>query len=582
MSTHKTRIQTGVYGLALCAIGVAVACSDDDNDPPVNTNTGPTQNIVELATASGLSTLVQAATDAGLAATLQGPGPLTVFAPTNDAFSALGVDLSAVDTAVIGNILLQHVIADDVASSEVLMSPTLTTAANLPLAIDASGTPILVGGATLGATLDVIATNGRVHLMDAVIVPPTILATAASLSDFTSLVAAVGQSSQAIQDALAPSTLTGDSPITVFAPTNAAFTAAGIDLNTISQNELDRVLSHHAVVGQALSSDLSDGQTISTLNGDITVNVAANGDISLTDESGNTANVATADIRTLTGVIHVIDAVLIPQPTIVDIAVEAELTSLVDAVITASLADTLATGGPFTVFAPTNDAFAALGSINPTTDVLQNILLHHVAPGTFTSTAVLAATSFETAAKTSLSVDAGADPIEIGGADLSATLDLSARNGVVHVMDEVIVPPTIVEVAQNTAALSTLVGALQAASLVDAVDPSTLAGETPLTVFAPTDDAFADAGVTLANPPANLSQILTYHVVSGQTLAADLFDGQMIPTLEGTAMIEVDIAANGDVSLIDEVGNTIPVIDTDIRTLTGVVHVIDGVLLPTN
>ena len=575
----------GLVGLAIGGALAAAACSDDDDGPIANNNTnnnnnsgGDAQNIVEIATASGLSTLVQAATDTGLAPTLTGPGPLTVFAPTNDAFTALNVDLSGVSNDVIANILLQHVIADDVQGSEVATSPTLTTAANLPLAIDASSTPILVGGATLSATIDVVASNGRVHVMDAVIVPPTILDVAGSLEDFSSLAAAVGQASQGIQDALAPSTLTGDDPITVFAPTNDAFAAAGIDLATISQNELDRVLSHHAVVGQALSTSLSDGQTIPTLNGDITVSISGT-DVTLTDESGNTVNVVDTDIRTLTGVIHVIDGVLIPKPTIVDIAIEAEFTSLVDAVVDTSLAETLTTGGPFTVFAPTNQAFADLGAISPTTDVLANILLHHVVPGTFDSAAVVAASTLGTAANTTLDIDASGQQITIGGADLSDTLNLMARNGIVHVVNDVIVPPTIVEVAQATADLSILVDALIAATLVGAVDPDTLAGEMPITVFAPLNSAFIDAGIDLNNPPANLADVLQYHVVMGQALSTDLVDGQVLTTVEG-GTLEVSIGTDGSISLIDEQTNVIPVVSPDIRTLTGVVHVIGGVLSP--
>ncbi len=580
MNIHSYAWRRSLVALAMGAGLAAAACSDDDDGPSANNNNnndGP-RNIVELATASGLSTLVQAATDTGLAPTLTGPGPLTVFAPTNDAFTALNVDLSAVSTDILANILLQHVITDDVPGSEVTTSPTLTTAANLPLVVDASSTPILVGGATLSATIDVVASNGRVHVMDGVIVPPTILEVAGALADFSALAAAVGQASQSVQDALAPSTLTGADPITVFAPTDAAFTAAGIDLATISQNELDRVLSHHAVVGQALSTSLSNGQTISTLNGDITVNISGTS-VTLTDESGNTVNVVDTDIRTLTGVIHVIDGVLIPKPTIVDIAVEAEFTALVDAVVDTSLAETLAAGGPFTVFAPTNQAFADLGAINPTTDVLANILLHHVVPGTFDSAAVVATSTLGTAANTVLDIDAAGAPITIGGADLSDTLNLMARNGIVHVMNDVIVPPTIVEVAQATPDLSILVDALIAATLVGAVDPDTLSGEAPITVFAPLNSAFTNAGIDLNNPPADLADILRYHVVAGQALSSDLFDGQMLTTVEG-GTLEVSIGTDGSISLIDEQSNVISVASPDIRTLTGVVHVIDGVLSP--
>ena len=154
-------------------LGAALAgCSSSDSEAPATGSTRSASTIVDVAADSGLTTLTAAATATGLADALAGPGPLTVFAPTDDAFAALNVDLSAVSTDIVANILLQHVIGRDVPSTEVVTSPTLTTLANLPLVVDAGQDPILVGGAALGSTLDVLASNGRVHLMDAVIVPP--------------------------------------------------------------------------------------------------------------------------------------------------------------------------------------------------------------------------------------------------------------------------------------------------------------------------------------------------------------------------------------------------------------------------
>ncbi|MEO1338498.1 MAG: fasciclin domain-containing protein, partial [Myxococcota bacterium] len=98
----------------------------------------------------------------------------------------------------------------------------------------------------------------------------------------------------------------------VFAPTNGAFDDADIDPTMTSTDTLAAVLSHHAVVGQALSTSLEDGQVITTLNGDITVNIDGD-DVTLTDGAGNTVNVIATDIRTLTGVVHLIDGVLIPE-----------------------------------------------------------------------------------------------------------------------------------------------------------------------------------------------------------------------------------------------------------------------------
>ena len=548
----------------------------------------PTPDIVELATQAGLTTLVDLAARTNLAGALQGPGPLTVFAPTNAAFTGLNLDLTAISDDVIANILLQHVIGRDVPSTEVVTSPTLTTLANLPLAIDATQSPISIGGAPLSDTIDVLASNGRVHVLDGVIVPPTLLATAASLPDFSILVQAVGQASTGVQAALAPATLEGASPITVFAPTNAAFIEAGIDLNTVSIEDLDAILSYHAVVGQALSTDLSDGQTIETLNGSLVVRIASDGAVSLVDESGETIRVTSTDIRTLTGVIHVIDKVLMPAPPpvtgdIVDVAILNGFSSLVDLAVRTDLAGALRGPGPLTVFAPTNDAFAALPvDVSAVSDdIIANILLQHVIGRDVPSAEVVTSPTLTTLAKLPLAIDAQQSPISVGGAALSETIDVLATNGRIHVLNDVIVPPTTVAVAQATPALSKLVQAIgRASSAVQAaVDPATLSGASPITVFAPTDTAFALAGINLETiSTEELDAVLSYHVVVGQALSSDLSDGQTIETLNGE--LTVNVSEDGSISLTDANDRTINVVDADIRTLSGVVHVIDRVLLP--
>ena len=270
----------------------------------------PLGNIIEVATdAGGFDTLLGALDDAGLTSTLQGTGPFTVFAPTDAAFTALG-DISGVDGAVVTNILLTHVVSGKLDSAAVAAAASVDTLANTSAAVDASGTPVTVGGAALSAdTVDVEASNGIIHAMDAVIVPPTILEVAAATADLSSLVTAVGTAT--LGAAVDPDTLAGDGPITVFAPTNAAFTAAGIDV-TVATSTLTAVLTHHVVAGQYVSGDLTDGQTRTAANGTLTVNVAGDGSVSITDGQGNTVNVVGADIRTLSGVVHVIDGVLLP------------------------------------------------------------------------------------------------------------------------------------------------------------------------------------------------------------------------------------------------------------------------------
>ncbi len=539
-------------------------------------------NLVEVASEAGLTSLVAAAQRAGLAETLSGAGPFTVFAPTNAAFGM--VDTSAADPAVLANVLLTHVVAGEVSSEMVLAAETLTSLAGTPLAV-AAGPPPTVGGVELSETLDVEASNGLAHVIGGVIVPPTILEVATATPTLSTLVAAVGRASPAVQAALDPDTLAGDAPITVFAPVNAAFTSQMIDPAMLDAAALSPVLSHHVVMGQRLSGDLTDGTTLMTLNGPLEVSVVG-GEVRLTDGQGNEARVTTANIRTLTGVVHLIDRVLLPadpEPlNLVEIATEAGLTTLVEAASAAGLAGTLSGPGPFTVFAPTNEAFAALGVdlrlLNPR--VLANVLLTHVVAGEVSSADVLAATSLPSVAGTPLAVVAGPPPT-VGGARLSMTLDVEASNGIAHVINDVIVPPTILEVAAATPDLSTLVTAVGGAnSIVQALlSPNVLDGDGPITVFAPTNAAFMAAGIDLATVgTSTLSAVLAHHIVRGQRLSTDLSTGAL-PTFNGPIQVTV---AGGMVTLTDGAG-TMPaarVTTADVRTLTGVVHIIDRVLIP--
>ncbi|MBX3286457.1 MAG: fasciclin domain-containing protein [Actinobacteria bacterium] len=172
-----------------------------------------------------------------------------------------------------------------------------------------------------------------------------------------------------------------------------------------------------------------------------------------------------------------------------------------------------------------------------------------------------------------------------GASDSSATTAASAEETSTTVAaDETTEAPaidagTIVDIAAGNDDFSTLVAAVQAADLVD-----TLSGDGPFTVFAPTNEAFAalpDGTLDTLLMPENKDQlagILTYHVVAGKVMAADLSDGQEVETVNGE-MLTVGIDGE-KVTLTDAAGNTVNVVDTDIEASNGVIHVIDGVVLP--
>jgi len=284
-----------------------------------------------------------------------------------------------------------------------------------------------------------------------------------------------------------------------------------------------------------------------------------------------------------------------PEPMlkdIVDTAVaDGRFTTLVAAVGAAELVETLKGEGPFTVFAPTDDAFAALpaGTVDEllkpeNKQKLTDILLYHVVSGSVMAADVTALTSAATVLGKDVAVKVDMGSVYINEAKVIIT-DIATSNGVIHVIDAVLLPPsddammeekkTIVDIAVADGRFTTLVAAVTAADLVE-----TLSGEGPFTVFAPTDDAFAalPAGtldsLLLPENKQQLTDILLYHVVSGKVMAADVVTLTSAPTVLGK---DVTVTVkDGKVFLND----TVQVIITDIEASNGVIHVIDAVLLP--
>jgi len=240
---------------------------------------------------------------------------------------------------------------------------------------------------------------------------------------------------------------------------------------------------------------------------------------------------------------------------------------------------TLAGDGPFTVFAPTDAAFAKLpaGTVEALLAdkaKLSAILTYHVVPGLLASDKVVESKWLTTANGQSLYVHTSGDGVKLDNATITAT-DIAASNGVIHVIDTVVLPrKNIVETAQGAKVFKTLLAAAKAAGLVDA-----LSNGGPFTVFAPTDAAFAKlpAGTVeaLLADTAKLKAILTYHVVSGRILSSDLKVGTTAAkTLNGQSL-NASRSESGAVKI-----DAANVIKADILAGNGIVHVIDSVILP--
>ena len=269
---------------------------------------------------------------------------------------------------------------------------------------------------------------------------------------------------------------------------------------------------------------------------------------------------------------------------IVDTAVQAgSFQTLVAALKAAELVDALRGEGPFTVFAPTDAAFAALpeGTLAQllapeAKGTLQAILTYHVVPAALPSEKVLRAKYATTLNGQRIDIEASDEGVMVDGARVTQT-DIRCANGIIHVIDAVILPSTdgIVTTAVQAGSFKTLTAAVKAAGLVEA-----LQGKGPFTVFAPTEEAFAalPKGTLeeLLKPESRekLAAILKYHVVSGRVYADAAAAGAKVVTLQGS---EVRTRK-------DDKGNVLVqgarVVRADIETSNGVIHVIDRVLLP--
>jgi uncharacterized surface protein with fasciclin (FAS1) repeats len=271
------------------------------------------------------------------------------------------------------------------------------------------------------------------------------------------------------------------------------------------------------------------------------------------------------------------------KPDIVDTAVSAgSFKTLVAAVKAAGLVDTMKGKGPFTVFAPTDEAFAKLpaGTVEEllkpeNRKKLQSILTYHVVAGQVEAADVVKLSSAKTVQGQLIDINVKDGKVKVDGANVVKT-DIHTANGVIHVIDSVILPveKDIVDTAAGNESFSTLVAAVKAAGLVD-----TLKGEGPFTVFAPTNDAFAKLPEgTVANllKPENRDQlvaILTYHVVPGKVMSSDVAALSSAKTVNGKS---ASIKVSDQGVMIDNAN----VVAVDIETANGVIHVIDSVILP--
>ena len=449
----------------MAAVILFTSCSDDDDSNPDDSMMDST-TIVDLALATNdLSILVEALTAANLVETLQGDGPFTVFAPTNEAFTAFlttngFASLDDIPTDVLTQVLLNHVVSGTNTSGDLStgyissLSTSGVSGRNLSLFVDTTSGVEINGVATV-STADVTADNGVVHIVNGVIGLPTIVDHALANPALSSLVGALTDGGNTTFTSLLSSPLTD---FTVFAPVNDAFTA----FTNPNGNDINNVLSNHVISGVAA---FSDGLSNSYVN---TLGTNADGDflsqyINVDDgvTINGASNVVIADGVATNGVVHAVDAV-IDLPSVVTFAVADPtfaplVTALTEGTPATDFVSVLSGAGPFTVFAPTDMAFSNLLtalSVEMVTDIdeatLTAVLNHHVVSGNVRSGDLTDGISPATLEGDAITINLpGTDPniadVTDGAGNMGIgiiAVDVQANNGVIHVLNQVMLPDT--------------------------------------------------------------------------------------------------------------------------------------------
>ena len=474
---------------------------------------------------------------------------------------------------------------------DVVAAERFVTLEGRDISVRVDGDAVFINGVQV-IEVDIVASNGVIHVIDGVLVPeeqpaPDLIDVLTEDGRFNTLVAALNAAG--LTDALR-----GDDSLTLFAPTDDAFAALEraepgiIDGLLANPEALGEILLYHVTAGIQDAAAVVVTDEFVTLDGR-PIRVRVDGD----NVFINDIQITEVDITARNGIIHVLGGVLIPpaapQPDLVDVLrADGRFGTLLAALQSANLLDALRGDDQLTVFAPTDDAFAQLEAARPGIieallldgEALTAVLLYHVVAGRQDANAVVDAESFITLEGRPVSVRVVDGAVFINDSQV-IEVDLDARNGVVHVLDSVLVPvdqaqPNLVELLVARGNFTTLLAAVEAAGLVDALTEAE-----GLTVFAPNDDAFraleaAQPGILEAvlADQETLTAILNYHLLGTPSTSAELLAARVVNTLAGlplgVAIDEAGVARIGPAELVN----------ADLQASNGIVHEIGAVLLP--
>jgi len=575
--------------IPLFSITMLTACSDDDDgptvvdpDPEPEPEPEPEPTLVDIASDDErFSTLVGIVSDLDLVETLS-TEELTVFAPTNEAFDKISEVIPDLSNEDLEQIVTYHLLAGTVLSGDLDAQQDVEMLQGEVALVQASAAGVTINGFASVIEADLTASNGVIHAIDEVLLPkefrvalqgPSLVEVAEDAGNFETLLGLV-------DDLGLRTTLQHLGPYTAFAPTDEAFNNLFevVDPATLTPEQLGFILTYHVLFGETLSTDLEAQQAVPTVAEEPVYITAGDEGVFV----NGTAQVTQADITEPTnGVIHVVDTVLLPNAfnTVAGVVSKNyDLATLLSEVAERpEILEALSNpDADLTVFAPDNEAFGAALSAFPdlTAEQITDILTYHVLAAKVLSTDLEASQTVEALSGEALYVTVEDGSVSINNSATVTTADLEGNNGAVHVIDGVLLPnkfQNVVQIASKNYDLSTLVSLVADAGLV-----STLEGDGPFTVFAPTNAAFEEISETLETlTEEQVADVLTYHVAGLEALSGDLSDGMTVPTVQGED-ITVNIDGDGNVTLNDSVN----VVTVDLQGINGVIHIIDGVLIP--
>ncbi|XP_057380925.1 transforming growth factor-beta-induced protein ig-h3-like isoform X2 [Daphnia carinata] len=565
-------------------------------------------SIPIVLTNNGLTTLVDMVVKAGLADALSGPGPFTVFAPINNAFSAVDPStLNAImsDITVLRQVIAYHVVESTLPAALFKNELTPLTASGESLRVNVydsgDAKTVTINGALKIRTIE--ATNGIIHVINKVLIPEpqsNIIEVLEKKGKFTTLLTALAVAGLT-------TTIQNAGPFTLFAPTDDAFRslpAGTLDSLITNREELKKVLLSHVASGTLYKRGLSSGLVPVIAGGNVKAAVGFDGAM-----FGNAQMIET-DLFASNGVIHVINSVIIQpvgqppkavfsqrakavdnQPsktpvnqqktrvarTIASMLNENGLTTLADLVVKVGLVNVLSQQGSFTLFAPTNDAFSALDSVTwnallQDVNLLKRVLTYHIVPSAIPPASMKNELVTNSLSGESLRINEynNRKVVTVNGALKLKTLE--AENGIVYVIDKVLIPDnnkSIVKVLETKGKFTTLMTALVVSGLKNHLDT---AG--PFTLFAPSDDAFKalPAGVlnSLFTNPSELQKVLLSHVIPTTVYSRGLSSGHL--NLARGGKVAVTVSQSGV-----KISNA-NVIEADLVAANGVIHVINNLI----